>query len=123
MNKFKKIFAAIAFVLAMVVAIPASAGQQDFRLFNRSGLIVWRLFVSPHSSNSWEEDVLGGDVLMTGDYSTIRFSDYEDTTWWDIKIQTRNGTYFTFSNFNLKRITYLYLYYDKDTGRATLRSE
>ena len=52
-------------VIAMCFAAAAFArgGKQDFVLHNETGVEIHELYVSPHSSGEWGEDVLGRDTL------------------------------------------------------------
>ncbi|MBQ6971513.1 MAG: hypothetical protein IJP86_04070 [Synergistaceae bacterium] len=79
--KFRAVLAAI-FVLAF--AASSFAGAQDFILVNNTGYDIYFVNVSPTSTNDWEEDILGSDVLENGDAVTVRFGAGR-TRYWDIK--------------------------------------
>ena len=49
------------------------AGDQDFTFVNHTGVEIHKLYTSPHSSDEWEEDVLGEDTLDDGESLEIRF--------------------------------------------------
>ena len=53
----------LAFLLAIALVIfnahKGSADQRDFTVYNETSYTIERLYVSPHSSDNWEEDVLG----------------------------------------------------------------
>jgi len=51
-------FAAVAF---------GRGGKHDFVLHNETGVEIHELYVSPHSSNTWGDDVLGRDTLPAGE--------------------------------------------------------
>src|SRR2546423_14554318 len=54
--------------VAMFVTASAFArtGTQGFILHNQTGDEINSLYVSPHSADDWEEDILGKDTLATG---------------------------------------------------------
>lgn len=112
-NFFKAAIAAVALIFA---PIATQAGEQDFRIINAAKFPIYKLFVSPHGVDSWEEDVLHDKVILPGRSFTLLFSNYERTTMWDIKIQAENGTYWVFSNYNLKTITFFTFGYANGVG-------
>ena len=52
-------------------------GKQDFTLVNKTGVGTHELYVSAHSTDNWEEDVLGQDTLAPGDSVEVKFSPKE----------------------------------------------
>ena len=50
------------FVSASTLAV---AGKQDFILHNETGVDLHSVYVSPHSTDNWQEDILGRDTLPT----------------------------------------------------------
>jgi hypothetical protein len=80
----------------------ALAQRQDFVFYNNSDRTVRELYVSPWYSDSWEEDVLGSDVLFSGRRTRIRFYNSNgDTCFFDIKIVFRGGRSMQKTRFNL----------------------
>ena len=108
--------AAAAVVLSASVA--QAKGPQDFTLVNKTGVEIHSVFISPHSANSWEEDVLGEDTLPNGEEVEITFHRSEKAKMWDLKIADKAGTAITWSNLNLLEIEEVTLHYDSKTGRA-----
>src|SRR6185436_11050352 len=45
----------------------STAADQDFTLVNDTGVVIDKLYVSPHDSDDWEEDILGKDTLASGE--------------------------------------------------------
>jgi len=45
--------------MALLATTVARAGDQDFKLVNKTGVEIHALHVAPHSSNEWGEDILG----------------------------------------------------------------
>jgi hypothetical protein len=78
----------------------ASAGTQDFWLYNQSGVLIHELYISPSSSNNWEEDVLGEDVLDDGEASFVSFRGRE-ACMWDFLLVDSEGGQLTFDAVNL----------------------
>lgn len=92
---------------AMLVPAASSAqqGKQDFTLYNKTGLAISELYVSPASKDDWEEDILGVDVLPSGENTTIHFSPKERAAKWDIKLIDENGKDHIRYNFNLLEVS------------------
>ena len=103
-------------------ASPATAaGAQDFTLVNATGVEIDKVFISPHDSNDWEEDVLGQDTLPDGQSVDIKFHRDEKAGMWDLKIADKQGTSIEWENLNLLEISKVTLNY-KD-GKATAKTE
>jgi hypothetical protein len=104
-------------LLALLVNLPAHAqGKQDFTLVNQTGVEIHELYVSPHKSDSWEEDILGQDTLPGGESVVIHFSPKEKAKLWDLKVVDKEGNSIEWESLNLLEISKLTLHY-KD-GKA-----
>ena len=94
----------------------ARAGKQDFILHNHTGVEIHSLYVSPVTTDDWENDVLGRDTLPDGESVKITFDDREKHVHWDLKITDKEGNSIEWHDLNLIEINELTLHY-KD-GRA-----
>jgi hypothetical protein len=79
----------------------ALAGRQDFIVRNQTGTDIVRLYVSRSNTNAWEEDVLGRDVLESGNTTTIRFNNAAQECYHDIKAVFRDGDVLERRDLNL----------------------
>jgi hypothetical protein len=105
-------------VIALFVTATALArvGKQDFVLHNQTGVEIHQLFVSPHSTDDWEEDVLGKETLADGESVKITFEDREKHVHWDLKVVDGKGNSIEWEDLNLIEISEVTLHY-KD-GKA-----
>jgi hypothetical protein len=112
-----KLIAAIS-VLALFLTATAFAlpGKQDFVLHNATGVEIHELYVSPTSTEDWEEDVLGVDTLPDGESVKITFEDREKRSKWDLKVVDSKGNSIEWEALNLLEISEVTLHY-KD-GKA-----
>lgn len=94
-----------------------ASAKQDFTLVNQTGVTIDKVFISPHDSNDWEEDILGQDVLNNGESVDIKFHRSEKADIWDLRIEDKQGGFIEWENLNLPKIDKLTLHY-KD-GKAT----
>lgn len=76
---------------AICLAIPASAGEQDFTLHNDSSHVMNNLYVSPHSADHWGPDILGQDTLGSGESVSVHFDRDESECNWDVKGDYQGG--------------------------------
>lgn len=106
--------AAIFFAVALVPA--AMAGDQDFTVLNKTGIEIHELYVTPHDSNDWEDDILGEDTLANGAEVDIKFSRKEKVKLWDLKVVDADGSEVTWENLDLLEISKVTLHYKK--GKA-----
>lgn len=82
-------------MLATMAAASTSAAladPRDFTLANESDVTITHVYVSSADTASWEEDVLGADVLGPGDSVDITFSGFSpDACSYDIKVLAVDG--------------------------------
>jgi len=100
MKKFVVAFAA-AMVLAASMAVFAAPGKQDFVLINKTGVTIVEFYVSPTTTNDWEEDVLGVDTLPPGEDVEITFEREETACKWDLKVVDKEGDSIVWTNIDL----------------------
>jgi hypothetical protein len=105
----------VAAIAAAAISV-AHAGDQDFTLINKTGIEIHKVFISPHSSDEWGEDVLGKDTLEDGQSVDIKFGRREKAAHWDLKIMDEHDNAVTWENLNLLEISKVTLHY-KD-GKA-----
>jgi hypothetical protein len=87
----KTLFASAVLTLAFAVA-PAYAKDLVFTLNNQSSGAVNELYVSPLDSNNWEEDILGKDLLDSGQTATITIRNADGQCQWDVRIVYDDGS-------------------------------
>ena len=97
--------------------------NQDFTLVNSTGVEINKVFISPHDTNDWEEDILGRDTLPSGESVDIKFHRSEKAAKWDLRVEDMQGNAIEWENLNLLEISKVTLHYDKDKGRAWADTE
>ena len=89
LKSLKVFFLAALFVMAL--SSVAFAGAQDFTLVNNTGFPIYKVNVSAASTNSWEEDILGSDILPNG--SSVHVSvGVGNQQYWDIQAIFEDGS-------------------------------
>ena len=101
-------------LLGILAPLVAAQGKQDFTLYNRTGLAITEMYVSPASEDEWGEDILGVDTLANGDDTTIHFSPKERIASWDIKLIDENGKEHIRYKFNLLNVSEITVTKQKD---------
>ncbi|MEN9410141.1 MAG: hypothetical protein RL216_2115 [Pseudomonadota bacterium] len=66
---------ALATALAIATALPAAALDRRVRIINNTGFTIVEFYGSNTGSDTWEEDILGSDVLPSGSSVVINFDD------------------------------------------------
>lgn len=107
---------ALVLAIALGTAGSAFAGKQDFNLLNDTGYPIKHVYVAPSSSDDWEEDVLGRDILNDGESVELTFSRKETTCKWDMKVIYTDGDVSTWSGLNLCSISKVTLKWNKSSG-------
>jgi|SRR5215471_4653028 len=77
----------------------------NFSLTNYTGVSFRGVYISPHTSNGWEENVVSGTELKDGNTVDIRFDPNEKTTSWDLRVEGANGLYTEWKDLNLGNVS------------------
>lgn len=82
-----------------------SASPLDFTLTNLTGRGVVGVYVSPHDSDRWGENLLGEERLPTHQSVEIRFRpEGEEVAVWDLRIESRAGYAAEWKGLNLREV-------------------
>lgn len=84
------------------------------RVRNRTGYDIHELYMSESTSDDWEEDILGDDILEDGDMTNINFESVSSQRYWDIKTVDEDDDEAVFEDIDLSKTTRVTLYYDDD---------
>jgi hypothetical protein len=95
--KLKLFAAATLLVLASTAAV---AADYYVDITNKTGYTIMYMYVSPAKSDSWEEDVLGDDVLATGNTQRVNLNGYKSPMF-DIRLVDEDGDKYTFWNVDV----------------------
>ena len=96
----------------------AQSGAQDFTLVNQTGVEIDKVYISPHDSDDWEEDILGQDTLPNGQTVDVKFSRDETAALWDLRIEDKQGNKIEWESLNLLKIEKVTLHYKDGKGTA-----
>lgn len=75
MSMKKYAIAGLALTLAQLVAAPVLAADREVTIVNMTGYAMVEFYGSNDGTSSWEEDILGDDVLAHGASVAITFDD------------------------------------------------
>ena len=115
LKSLKVFFLAALFVMGL--SSVAFAGAQDFVLVNNTGFPIYYVNVSPASSDNWQNDILGSQVLMNGESIRVNFG-AGNTQYWDIQAIFEDGSAIAWYNIDLLSTYQVTLNND---GSATLQ--
>lgn len=114
-------FAAFATLMLLAgTALPASAGDQDFKLVNKTGYTIDEVYVSRSTSKNWGSDVMGQGTLEDGAAVDITFTAPANACRWDLKVKYDDAETAEWANLNLCNINTVTLFWDRknQTTRA-----
>jgi hypothetical protein len=84
--------APLAAALALPLAGVAHADQRDFTLVNNTSAVLTHVYVSPTAVDDWGDDVLGRDVLASGENVFIYFGRFDSgACGYDVKVVSDAG--------------------------------
>ena len=92
----------VAALAVLLVGVNAAAVAADYyvEITNRTGYTIMYMYVSPAKSDSWEEDVLGDDVLPSGKTQRVNLTGYKSPMF-DIRLVDEDGDKYTFWNVDV----------------------
>lgn len=105
-------------LLAGLAPVAAFAGNQDFKLINKTGYQIDEVYVSRVSSRNWGTDVMGTDSLEADQSVNITFNAPGNVCQWDLKVKYNDGDTSEWTNLNLCNITNITLYWDRKNNRT-----
>ena len=74
-----------------LLAAPAFGEDLVFTLVNDSSVTITEMYVSKHSSDQWEENILGDTTVDAGTQSEITIADGETTCDYDMRFVVATG--------------------------------
>lgn len=115
--KLKSILIA-AMAVSTTFVTPALASSEIFTVVNKTGYDINEIYISPTRNDTWEEDLLGLDILAKDDRTRIDFSKSEDSCLWDMKVIYTDGDESVWDGLNLCEISTVVLHYNNKTGET-----
>ena len=109
--------------LLLAVAAPAFAGEQDFKLVNKTGYQIDEVYVSRSSSRNWGKDMMGSDALAAGESVDLTFNAPDNVCAWDMQVKYNDGDTAEWSKLNLCNINTVTLYWDRKAGTTRAVTE
>jgi|HubBroStandDraft_1064217.scaffolds.fasta_scaffold00005_85 hypothetical protein len=97
---------------------------QDFDLYNRTGYDIREVFVSPHTRDDWEGDVLGGGILPNGRTVHLMFNRLTQSCFWDVKVvYFDDSSDAVWKNLNICEAEKVTIRYDRSSETASATFE
>jgi hypothetical protein len=118
--KYGFLFLAVFAALAVLETSKARAGDREFTLVNDTGVEIHHVWIAPHDSGEWGEDILDEDTLAAGGSVHIRLSRKEKAALWNLKVDNREGTPLHWENLNLPKISKVTLHFRNGKGTASI---
>lgn len=103
------IFAAALVAMVAGFALPAVAEDRRVEIVNETGFTMTHFYGSNKKTDSWEEDILGDDVLPSGSSVMINFDDGTGYCVFDFRAVFEDGDEVVEHDINVCEIgTYTY---------------
>ncbi|HHL20561.1 MAG TPA: hypothetical protein ENJ52_03440 [Aliiroseovarius sp.] len=99
---------AVSAVLLLAFVLPASALDRRVRIHNQTGFTMVSFYGSNKGTDSWEEDILGSQVLPSGSSVVINFDDGSGYCIFDFKAVFSDGDEVTAFGKNICELTDFY---------------
>ena len=92
------------FVLLCTLLLSGTALAQNYYvdITNHTGYTIMYMYVSPGDAKSWEEDVLGANVLHNGQSQRVNLYGYSSPIF-DIRLVDEDGDSYTFWDVDVSK--------------------
>lgn len=87
----KRMFAAAFLAACLATNVSAAQDAVSFELTNKTRYTLTHIYISVPSSNSWEEDILGNQVVESGETVVITVDDGLEDCKYDIRYDFSDG--------------------------------
>ncbi|HOO64646.1 MAG TPA: hypothetical protein PK364_12115 [Synergistaceae bacterium] len=109
-------------LFTLAVSTAAFAAVQDFTIVNNTGTDLYGLFISSAASESWEENMIEGQVFPAGNSLTVSFEGFDrNQCIWDIMVSDENEDALTWEGLNLCEISQVVLNWNGEEGWVDLQ--
>lgn len=110
-----------AVLVGLAAPVPAWAQMYEkITVVNSTGYTIAEVYIAPAVSDSWEEDVLGLDVLVDGEEVEIDFRRSENTCNWHLMVVYDDGTEAEWDGLNFCQDWHYELFYNARSGDTRL---
>jgi hypothetical protein len=110
-------------LLTALSIAPAFAGDQDFKLVNKTGYQIDEVYVGPSNSDNWGKDIMGTGSLEANRSVDISFTAPPSVCKWDMRVKYSDGDASEWTGLNLCSISTVTLYWDKNAGTTRAVTE
>ncbi len=110
-------------LLTAMSVLPALAGDQDFKLVNKTGYQIDEVYVGASSSSNWGKDIMGEGSLEANKSVEISFSAPASVCKWDMRVKYNDGDTAEWTGLNLCSISTVTLFWDKSKGTTRAVTE
>lgn len=83
--------AALTLALSLVTTLPAAALDRRVTIVNNTGFTIVEFYGSNTGADTWQEDILGADVLPSGQSAVINFDDETGYCMFDFRAVFEDG--------------------------------
>ncbi len=95
---------ALVVSLAFAIATPAAALDRRVKIVNNTNVTIVKFYGSNKGAKTWEEDILGRDVINPGTAMMINFDDGSGYCKFDFKAVFADGDVLVKKNVNICKI-------------------
>ncbi|MFM8532141.1 MAG: argininosuccinate lyase [Acidimicrobiia bacterium] len=100
---------ALAAFLTVMTGSPVNAQNRalDFKLVNKTGVTISSIYIAPHDTDEWGDDVMKEDVLRNGESIDLEFHPKAKAEEWDLRIEDKEGNSVEWESLDLTEINVL----------------
>ena len=124
MKRVLAMLACVGAVMGCTALLRAEGTDNNFTLVNKTGYTLDKVFVSPHDTKEWGEDIMGKDVVPDGESVHITFHPKADASIFDLKVVYKDdNSEVVWQNLELPKINKLTIHYDHKENKTSAETE
>jgi hypothetical protein len=105
--KHSTIAVCLAALMMGVAQLSAQNADLDFKLVNQTGVNIYSIYIAPHDSEEWGDDVMEEDILRNTETLDLEFHPKSRSALWDLRIEDKDGESVEWEGLNLTKINVL----------------
>ena len=117
---------ALLTLVLLVVGLCSSANAKelnlDFKLVNKTGYTISKIFIGPSTSEDWGSNIMESP-LADGETLDVSFDPKANAEKWDIKVIYEDKDEATWIGCKLTEISKITLHYDADKDKTSATTE
>jgi hypothetical protein len=105
-------------ILSITLSIGLFAEDDGYVIINKTDVVIHELYLSAHTTNNWEENLMADDTLDPDTELGIEFDPDDEECIWDLMVVDGDGNKLYWESIDLCEYTRITLHFKDGKGWA-----